>query len=262
MANDRRRRGAHDWSEEERGRREGPGYGQGRYGHGYGSEFDEPGSEWGRSGSGRDWGRREEFGGSREYGRGYERDEDYGRGGRYGRDYGRQFEDHEHGGGHRQAAERYGYGGGMYGQPEGGRGFEQTYGPGRDQRRSWMDEGRMQGTGSWQDRGTYSGRGPKGYTRSDDRIKEDVCDRLTDDPEVDASNIEVSVANCEVTLSGTVDSREAKRRAEDCAENVSGVRNVQNSIRVQQGRMGGGFGAEEGRQTAATRGAGSTETKK
>jgi hypothetical protein len=43
----------------------------------------------------------------------------------------------------------------------------------------------------------------------------------------------VKVSNCEVTLSGTVESREAKRRAEDCADSVSGVRNVQNNLRIQ-----------------------------
>jgi osmotically-inducible protein OsmY len=81
----------------------------------------------------------------------------------------------------------------------------------------------------------HRGRGPKGYTRSDERIREDVNERLTDDPYVDASEIEVSVSGCEVTLSGTVDSREAKRRAEDITEQVSGVRHVQNNLRVQQG---------------------------
>ncbi|MDF2689567.1 MAG: hypothetical protein K0Q80_2533, partial [Microvirga sp.] len=81
----------------------------------------------------------------------------------------------------------------------------------------------------------HRGRGPKGYTRSDERIREDVNERLTDDPYVDASEIDVGVSSCEVTLSGTVDSREAKRRAEDCAERVSGVRHVQNNLRVQQG---------------------------
>jgi hypothetical protein len=35
-------------------------------------------------------------------------------------------------------------------------------------------------------------------------------------------------------LAGTVDSRDQKRRAEDCAENVSGVRNVQNNLRVER----------------------------
>jgi osmotically-inducible protein OsmY len=100
------------------------------------------------------------------------------------------------------------------------------------ERRRRMDEQRS---------GQHRGRGPKGYTRSDDRIREDVSDRLSDNPFVDASDIEVTVSSCEVTLSETVDSREAKRRAEDVAEQVSGVKHVQNNIRVQQpwcGSMG------------------------
>jgi osmotically-inducible protein OsmY len=80
---------------------------------------------------------------------------------------------------------------------------------------------------------SMAGKGPKGYTRSDDRIREDVCDCLTDDPHLDASSIEVQVRNGEVTLSGTVSSRGAKRHAEDVAERASGVKNVQNSLRVQ-----------------------------
>lgn len=80
----------------------------------------------------------------------------------------------------------------------------------------------------------YRGRGPKGYTRSDDRIKEDVNDRLTDDGSLDATGIEVEVGDSEVTLSGTVNSRFDKRRAEDLAESVSGVSHVQNNIRVRQ----------------------------
>jgi hypothetical protein len=103
------------------------------------------------------------------------------------------------------------------------------------ERRRQMDEAR-----------SHHGRGPKGYTRSDDRIREDVSDRLTDDWIVDASNIDVTVSSGEVTLAGTVDSREAKRRAEDCAEGVSGVHNVQNNLRVQQPtERSSAFGAGE-----------------
>ena len=80
----------------------------------------------------------------------------------------------------------------------------------------------------------HRGRGPKGYKRSDDRIREDVSDRLYDDPYVDASEIEVSVGGGEVTLTGTVDSRDARRRAEDVAERVSGVTYVQNNLRVSR----------------------------
>jgi osmotically-inducible protein OsmY len=81
----------------------------------------------------------------------------------------------------------------------------------------------------------HEGRGPKGYRRSDDRIREDVSDRLTDDPYVDATEIEIVVADAEVTLTGSVDSRNARRRAEDLAERVSGVTHVQNNLRVSSG---------------------------
>jgi osmotically-inducible protein OsmY len=81
-------------------------------------------------------------------------------------------------------------------------------------------------------RGTYASRGPRGYRRSDERIREDVNDRLTDDWRVDASDIEVTVNNGMVTLTGRVESREEKRRAEDVAERVSGVADVSNQLRV------------------------------
>ncbi len=80
--------------------------------------------------------------------------------------------------------------------------------------------------------GEHRGRGPKNYTRSDDRIREDVSDRLSDAGDLNASDIEVAVKGAEVTLSGTVDSRRAKRRAEDLADDVSGVKHVQNDLRV------------------------------
>ena len=79
---------------------------------------------------------------------------------------------------------------------------------------------------------SHRGKGPKNYNRSDDRIKEDINDKLSDDPFIDASDIDVTVSNGEVTLTGTVDHRSTKRRAEDLAEAVSGVRNVENRIRV------------------------------
>lgn len=84
----------------------------------------------------------------------------------------------------------------------------------------------------------HSGLGPRNYARSDARINEDVCDRLTDHPMIDASDIEVSVADREVTLTGTVNSRDEKRRAEDIVEAVSGVAHVQNNLRVKQAGTG------------------------
>lgn len=80
----------------------------------------------------------------------------------------------------------------------------------------------------------YRGRGPKGYRRSDERIHEEVCERLTDDWSVDASDVSVSVQDGEVTLSGFVPSRDQKRRAEHCIERISGVRDVINQLRVNR----------------------------
>ena len=85
--------------------------------------------------------------------------------------------------------------------------------------------------------GQFSGRGPKGWQRSDERIKDDVSERLTDHPDIDASEIEVQVTGAEVTLTGTVDHRQAKRLAEDIAESVSGVKDVHNQIRVEKPYM-------------------------
>lgn len=80
----------------------------------------------------------------------------------------------------------------------------------------------------------HRGRGPRNYQRSDDRIHEDVSERLSDDVRVDASEIEVTVQSREVTLAGTVRDRNEKRWAEDIAESVSGVTHVQNNLRVGQ----------------------------
>ena len=79
----------------------------------------------------------------------------------------------------------------------------------------------------------HRGVGPKDYKRSDERIREDANDRLTDDWRVDASNVTVSVSSGEITLDGTVTSREAKRRAEDLVDRISGVKHVQNNLRVE-----------------------------
>ena len=167
---------------------------------------------------------------------------DYGGGGSQrqfgGNDYSRGFYGADQGYGGRQDQD--------YGQ-RGERGFWERAG---DEVSSWFgdDDAERRRRMDEQRGGIHRGRGPKGYTRSDDRIREDVNDRLSDDPFIDASEVEVSASSCEVTLSGTVDSREAKRRAEDIAEQVSGVRQVQNNLRVQQqtaGMSGAATGAAE-----------------
>lgn len=80
--------------------------------------------------------------------------------------------------------------------------------------------------------GTFSGRGPKNWARSDERIREDVCECLTYHPNVDATEIDVLVKDGEVTLTGVVHDRMSKRLAEDIVEDVRGVKDVHNQLRV------------------------------
>ncbi len=96
------------------------------------------------------------------------------------------------------------------------------------------------------ERGPHRGKGPKGYRRSDERIREDVCECIAETGWVDASDVEVRVQDGEVTLSGTVDERRDKRLLEDLAEDVPGVRDVHNQIRVRRERERG-MGAAPGR---------------
>jgi hypothetical protein len=79
---------------------------------------------------------------------------------------------------------------------------------------------------------SFAGRGPRGYTRSDARIHEDICEVLTRHPEIDATDIEVAVQNGVVTLNGTVADRYTKRLAGDVAELTLGVHDVENRLRL------------------------------
>ncbi len=74
---------------------------------------------------------------------------------------------------------------------------------------------------------------PRSYSRADERVRDDVCERLKDDPFLDASGIEVRVEGADVILAGSVSGSADKRRAQDLAENVSGVGQVKNELRVE-----------------------------
>jgi BON domain-containing protein len=88
-------------------------------------------------------------------------------------------------------------------------------------------------------RGPYAGIGPKGYRRTDERIHEEISDRLMMHPDVDASDIEVHVANGVVTLTGTTEDRHQKRIAEFIAEDVAGVDDVDNQLKARHGFWAG-----------------------
>jgi hypothetical protein len=148
----------------------------------------------------------------------------------------------------RRGRERYGqqgrYGqqpgqgsqGGPYGMEYPESGYQSPGGYGQ-MYRGEMGQYSGQSRESMYGRGQYSGRGPKGYMRSDDRIREDVCERLTQAWEVDAEDIEVKVKDGAVTLTGTVMDRYQKRLAEDAVDSVPGVRDVNNQLRAGLGGM-------------------------
>jgi len=130
-----------------------------------------------------------------------------------------------------------GYGSGGYGR--------EGYGA------SQYAQGRSSGAEQWRARDLggqgyagstgYRGVGPKNYMRSDERIREDLNERLTDADDIDASGISVEVNNGVATLTGSVDQRWMKHRAEDLAESCGGVRDVNNQLRVtsQSGQQSG-----------------------
>ena len=240
---------------------------------------------WGRGGASREPYRSESYE-SGGYAQGsypdYERrgpDEDYGR--QFGQDEYRQRHGQGYRGGYDYERDRSGVGyggrqgmGGNIGRDWGTqsyRGYEGSYGGAyggdwdqergwwdrtRDEMRSWMGDDaaeRRRRMDEMRQRSHY-GRGPRGFTRSDERIREDVCERLTYDWSVDASDVEVNVSKGEVTLTGSVESRYSRRRAEDVVDEVPGVRHVQNNLRVKEAAEGttGATGTSTGTATRPT----------
>ena len=91
----------------------------------------------------------------------------------------------------------------------------------------------------WYIPGPQTGQGPKNYQHSDEHIQEEVSHRLTQHGQLNASDIEVNVKNGVVTLTGSVDSRQAKRMAEKTTDTVPGVKDVQNQLTINSGGQQG-----------------------
>lgn len=207
--------------------------------YGYGSDYNR---DYGYGGYNRDYGTG--YGG---YGGGYNRDYGYGGGGTYGRGMGRGYQSRGYGG----SSGMYGRGMGRGYQGRGYGNLGSNYGYGRQQGFGTMDydydldtdydleQGFFNEPTSWTYTeywlipGPFTGRGPKGYTRSDERIKDDISDRLTQHGQIDASDVNIDVNNGEVFLRGEVDNRRAKRMAEDVVESIPGVKDVHNELKVK-----------------------------
>jgi osmotically-inducible protein OsmY len=245
--------------------RSGGGYGRENYGQGYAREGYGPYSSregWSREGQGRE---------SREsYGQGYGREsygrEGYGQGQGYGREsYGREsFGRYGYGGPSFRGEEGYGQGHGRegwsrsgYGGTRGGESYrgEERFGDGSGRSSSsyrYGGQGSFRPESQWGQGGyrpesqwgrsgqewaggsmTQERRGPKNYKRSDERIREDVCDVLTNS-DLNCEDVEVNVKEGEVTLTGTVQSSEERREMERIAERLPGVKDVTNQLRVKR----------------------------
>jgi osmotically-inducible protein OsmY len=163
-------------------------------------------------------------------------------------------------GGYGQRGE-YGQGQGSYGQSGYGRGgsargeYDSRFDARFDQ--GSFDQGRYQESQRSYGQGQRFGQAPKGYKRSDERIREDVCDALMRRPDLDASDCEIQVKDGEVTLTGSVSRRDAKFAMEQMCEHVPGVKDVTNNLRVKQEQRGwqqSSSREEEQRGSNATRG--------
>ena len=86
--------------------------------------------------------------------------------------------------------------------------------------------------------GRFVGVGPRGYKRPDVRMEEEVVQRLEDAGWIDATDVEVEVADGVVTLAGEVETRAERRAAEDLVAEVAGVVDVINRLRARQRRRG------------------------
>ena len=167
---------------------------------------------------------------------------------------GGSFDGYDRGEPARQRATGGGYGEYNYREEDSPRG-----GPmgGHDQ--SGFGQGRMgqRAEPSWRpgesSRGQFSGKGPKGYLRSDERVREDVSDALERNGDLDASEIEVVVVAGEVTLQGEVTDRYGKRLAEDLIEDLPGVKQVHNRLRVGDGSNRKENGPRQASGKSATR---------
>ncbi|SDY65462.1 BON domain-containing protein [Lysobacter sp. yr284] len=129
---------------------------------------------------------------------------------------------------HRRMGEGYGHSSGYAGGGFAGSGYGAGFEPNRD----WSRQRALDAQSAYREQG-HRGRGPRNYARPDQRIEEELNERLTEDALIDASDIEVSCSQGKVVLTGEVDDRWMKHRAEDIADACGGVKDVDNRIRVR-----------------------------
>jgi hypothetical protein len=78
----------------------------------------------------------------------------------------------------------------------------------------------------------HRGHGPAGFTLTDERIYEIVCEGLTQSSEIDASDIVVKVHQGKVTLSGTVPDMQTYHLAQLLSQDLPGVDQLENQLEI------------------------------
>ena len=122
----------------------------------------------------------------------------------------------------------------MYAErPHGVGGFESNYATARSEPRR-VDTPECENLVESPVRESHRGKGPKAYERSDARVRELICEALTQHPRIDASDVEVNVANGEVSLSGSVVDRWTKFAIEELAERYVQGDRIRNVVKVSR----------------------------
>jgi osmotically-inducible protein OsmY len=129
-------------------------------------------------------------------------------------------------------------------RPHGVGGFESNYGTARSELRR-VDTPAFENPLESPVRERHRGKGPKGYARSDARVRELICEALTQHPRIDASDVEVNVGNGEVSLSGSVVDRWTKFAIEELAERYVEADRIHNAVKVSRRNDAMGWTDEE-----------------
>ena len=118
----------------------------------------------------------------------------------------------------------------------------------------------MQGAHSGSGMDMRNRQGPKGYSRTDERIREDVCERLCMAHQLEVEDVSVQVKDGRVELQGNVPQRWMKHAVEDVVEQCFGVHDVENRIRTQSQTSQHSQGDSQRGASASQRSPGQTTT--
>jgi len=83
------------------------------------------------------------------------------------------------------------------------------------------------------------GRGTGESRRSDERLQELICERLTDDLRIDAADVDVKVQGRAVTLTGMVSDRHQQELIVAVVGNCDGVADVRSELSLRRGNEAG-----------------------